>query len=230
MFSSAIKAIAPDASIAAQSERNLPQIARHSCTTSRPLSSTRQFWHGPQMRIIAGEWRGRRLVAPKGDATRPTADRTRETLFSMLASRIGSFEGLTVGDFFAGSGALGLEALSRGAARALFVEQDKPALDALRANSVSLATQQRCDIRASSVLTLGPAPAPLDLLMFDAPYGTGAASVALDRMTRLGWVGPSSWISIETAAGEAVEVKDFAIDAKRKVGKAQITVLRREAG
>ena len=76
------------------------------------------------MRIIAGEWRGRKLVAPPGDLTRPTADRTRETLFNMLASRIGSFEGLAVLDLFAGSGALGLEALSRGAASCLFVEQD----------------------------------------------------------------------------------------------------------
>ena len=75
------------------------------------------------MRIIAGEWRSRPLVAPKGDTTRPTADRTRETLFSMLASRIGSFEGLTVADLFAGSGALGLEVLSRGADKAIFVEQ-----------------------------------------------------------------------------------------------------------
>ena len=66
------------------------------------------------MRIIAGQWRGRKLVAPAGDATRPTADRTRETLFSMLVSRLGSLEDLRVADLFAGSGALGLEALSRG--------------------------------------------------------------------------------------------------------------------
>ena len=66
------------------------------------------------MRIIAGEWRARKIAAPQGDVTRPTADRTRETLFSMLVSRLGSFEGLGVADLFAGSGALGLEALSRG--------------------------------------------------------------------------------------------------------------------
>ena len=83
------------------------------------------------MRIIAGEWRGRKLVAPPGDLTRPTADRTRETLFNMLASRIGSFEGLAVLDLFAGSGALGLEALSRGAASCLFVEQDARAVEAI---------------------------------------------------------------------------------------------------
>jgi hypothetical protein len=81
---------------------------------------------GAGMRIIAGEWRGRPLRAPEGDATCPTADRTRETLFSMLTSRLGSFEGLTVADLFAGSGALGLEALSRGAEKAIFVEQARP--------------------------------------------------------------------------------------------------------
>ncbi|MFZ5794795.1 MAG: RsmD family RNA methyltransferase, partial [Pseudomonadota bacterium] len=90
------------------------------------------------MRIIAGKWRGRPIVAPKGDATRPTADRVREALFSMLASRLGSFEDLAVADLFAGSGALGLEALSRGAASCIFVEQDKAALDALRTNITKL--------------------------------------------------------------------------------------------
>src|SRR6187402_1930426 len=105
------------------------------------------------MRIIAGKYGGRLLRVPKGDATRPTADRTREALFSILVSRIGSFEGLAVADLFAGSGALGLEALSRGAASCLFVEQDKPALDALRANITKLGA--KADIRAQSVMTLG---------------------------------------------------------------------------
>ena len=80
------------------------------------------------MRIIDGEWRRRLVQAPPGDTTRPTADRTRETLFAMLTSRLGSFEGLRVADLFAGSGALGLEALSRGAASCLFVEHDAAAL------------------------------------------------------------------------------------------------------
>ena len=90
------------------------------------------------MRVIAGEWRGRMLLAPKNDATRPTADRTRETLFSMLVSRIGTFEGLAAADLFAGSGALGLEALSRGAASCIFVEQDAAAIRALRSNIAAL--------------------------------------------------------------------------------------------
>ena len=176
------------------------------------------------MRIIAGQWRGRAIVAPKGDATRPTADRTREALFSMLVSRIGSFEGLAVADLFAGSGALGLEALSRGAGTCLFVEQDKPALDALRANVAKLGA--KADVRAQSVMALGPAVAPLDLIMMDPPYGTGAGVVALDRLARLGWVGPATWVSIETQRNEPVEVAGFAVDADKIYGKARVTLLR----
>lgn len=176
------------------------------------------------MRIIAGTWRGRPLVAPRGDATRPTADRTREALFSMLTSRVGSFEGLAVADLFAGSGALGLEALSRGAASCLFVEQDRSALDALRTNAEKLGI--RADIRASSVMGLGPAPKPLDLILMDPPYGTGAGSVALDKLARLGWTGPATWISIETAKAEAVDVAGFVTDTERVHGKAKLTILR----
>jgi 16S rRNA (guanine966-N2)-methyltransferase len=177
------------------------------------------------VRIVAGAWRGRPLAAPRGDATRPTADRTREALFSMLASRLGSFDGLAVADLFAGSGALGLEALSRGAASCLFVEQDRAALAALRANVAKLGAEG-ADIRAQSVLALGPARAPLDLILMDPPYGTGAGGVALDRLARLGWTGPGSWISIETARDEEVAVAGFAIDATRVHGKARLTLLR----
>lgn len=176
------------------------------------------------MRIISGKWRGRVLAAPKGDATRPTADRTREALFSMLGSRLGSFEGLSVGDFFAGSGALGFEALSRGAASCLFVEQDRAAIDTLRANAEKLGL--RADVRTTSVLALGPARAPLDLILMDPPYGTGAGAVALDKLSRLGWTGPASWISIETARDEDVRVAGFEIDAERVHGKAKLTLLR----
>lgn len=178
------------------------------------------------MRVISGEWRGRKLLAPKNDATRPTADRTRETLFSMLTSRVGSFEGLFVADLFAGSGALGIEALSRGAAHCLFGEQDRDALDALRKNLAALGAADRADIRAGSVLALGPARRSFDLLLFDAPYETGAGSVALDKLNRLGWVGADSLISIETAEKESIAVAGFAIDAERKVGKAKLTLLR----
>jgi 16S rRNA (guanine966-N2)-methyltransferase len=178
------------------------------------------------MRIIAGAWRGRPLTAPKGEATRPTADRTRETLFSMLVSRIGAFEGLAVGDFFAGSGALGFEALSRGAAACLFVEQDKAAIDAIRANGDRLGV--RPDIRQSSVLSLGQAPAPLDLIFMDPPYQSGAGAVALDKLGRLGWASSATWISIETDKRETIDVKGFAVDTVRDVGKARITLLKSE--
>lgn len=178
------------------------------------------------MRIIAGEWRGRKLSAPPGEATRPTADRTRETLFSMLVSRIGSFEGLSVADLFAGSGALGLEALSRGAASCLFVEQDAASIRSLRANIAALRAAERCEVRAGSVLALGPAKTPLDLLLLDPPYASGAGTVALDKLARLGWIGPASWVSLETGHTEAVAIKGYAVDAERKVGKAKLTLLR----
>jgi 16S rRNA (guanine966-N2)-methyltransferase len=176
------------------------------------------------MRIIAGEWRGRPLVAPKGDATRPTADRTREALFSMLVSRVGSFEDLRVADLFAGSGALGLEALSRGAAHCTFVEQDRPALDSLKANIEKLSA--KADVRAQSVLALGPVPQPFDLILMDPPYGSGAGEVALDKLNRLGWVTSATIISIETSKKENVDVKGFAVDVVRDYGKARITLLR----
>jgi 16S rRNA (guanine966-N2)-methyltransferase len=181
------------------------------------------------MRVIAGEWRRRLLRAPAGVATRPTADRTRETLFAMLASRLGSFEGLAVADLFAGSGALGLEALSRGAATCLFVEQDPAAIRALRANIAALRAQPQCDVRASSVMQLGPAKAPYDLILLDPPYGTGAGAVALDRLARLGWIGAGTWVALETARDEPVQVKALTIEAERKVGKARLTLLRQAA-
>jgi 16S rRNA (guanine966-N2)-methyltransferase len=178
------------------------------------------------MRIIAGDWRGRPLVAPKGDATRPTADRTREALFSMLVSRLGSFEGLRVADLFAGSGALGLEALSRGAAHCTFVEHDGAALDVLKANIAKLGAGARCDVRAQSVTALGPAPAAYDLLLLDPPYGTGAGVVALERCARLGWLAPGARATVETRKGEAVTVEGFDVDAERVYGKAMVTLLR----
>ncbi len=142
----------------------------------------------------------------------------------MLVSRLGSFEDLRVADFFAGSGALGLEALSRGAASCTFVEQDKPALDALRANAATL--QAEADIRAQSVMALAATRDPFDLILMDPPYGTGAGQVALDRCRRLGWVSDSAIISIETARNETIEMAGFQVDAERVYGKAKITLLR----
>src|SRR3546814_10195746 len=92
----------------------------------------------------------------------------------MLASRLGTFEGLKVADLFAGSGALGLEALSRGAAHCLFVDQDAAAIRAIRRNIAALQAQSRSDVRACSALSLGQAKESLDLVLLDPPYDTGA--------------------------------------------------------
>ncbi len=176
------------------------------------------------MRIISGAWGGRTLVSPKGDATRPTADRTREALFSMLVSRLGDFEGLRIADLFAGSGALGLEALSRGAAECTFVEIERAALDCLRANAEKLGV--KADIRAQSALTVAPAAAPYDLIMMDPPYGSGAGAVALDKLKRLGWIGPATLISVETTRKEKIDVAGFETEVVRDYGKARVTILR----
>lgn len=178
------------------------------------------------MRIIAGEWRGRKLVTPAGDATRPSSDRAREALFSMLASRVGSFDGLIVADLFAGTGALGLEALSRGAAHCTFVEQDRAAVDALRTNVAALGA--KADVRAQGVGSLGQAGAPCHLLLLDPPYDTGAGGALLERLKRLGWIAPGAWVSVETGRSENVAAVGFTFDAERKHGKAKLTLLRAE--
>ncbi len=181
------------------------------------------------MRIVAGQWRGRPLVAPEGDITRPTADRTRETLFSMLTSRLGDFDGLRVADLFAGSGALGLEALSRGAAHCIFVEQDAAAIRALRSNIANLKAQEKSDVRAASVMAMGACRGePLDLVLLDPPYETNSGAVAIDKLTRLGWIAPSAWISLETSRKEGMSVKGYFVEATRDVGKARLHLLRRE--
>ena len=181
------------------------------------------------MRIISGKWRGRKLQTPAGDTTRPTADRVRETLFSMLISRLGSFEELRVADLFAGSGALGIEAMSRGAASCLFAEVDAAALRSLRANIAALQIQSQTDVRAGSVLALGPVKQPFDLILLDPPYGTSAGGVALERLIRHGWIGEATWISLETAHNEVPKIKGLELVVDRKVGKARISLMRLQA-
>jgi 16S rRNA (guanine966-N2)-methyltransferase len=180
------------------------------------------------MRIVAGEWRGRKLVAPQGMSTRPTADRVRETLFSMLASRMGSFEDLRIADLYAGSGALGLEALSRGAAFACFVETDSRALAAIRTNAEMLGAAGRIQALARSAEAL-PASKPFDLLLADPPYLPGAGTVALRNILSAQWAAQGSWIAIETGRGDAVDPQGLELDAERNVGPAKITLLRSRA-
>jgi 16S rRNA (guanine966-N2)-methyltransferase len=175
------------------------------------------------MRIISGKWRGRALLAPAGDATRPTADRVREALFSMLTSRLGSFEGLRVFDGFAGTGALGLEALSRGAAHATFVERDAEAVKALRSNLDKMAAA--ATVIASPVEAIGRAQLPCDLVMLDPPYGSGLGDTALARLAANGWIAPHALISVETGRKDVLET-DFEVLAVRDHGKARLHLMR----
>lgn len=177
------------------------------------------------MRIIAGEWRGRTLAAPEGMATRPTADRVRETLFSMLASRLGFFSELRVADLYAGSGALGLEALSRGAAFACFVDQDPRALAAIKANIAKLGASEASQVLARSVAAL-PAAGPFDLLLADPPYVAGSGTDALRHILASGWARPDSWVVIETERGDAVDPGSCSMEAERDVGRARLSFLR----
>jgi 16S rRNA (guanine966-N2)-methyltransferase len=178
------------------------------------------------MRIIAGRWRGRPLLAPAGAATRPTADRTREALFSMLLSRLGDFEGLRVADLFAGSGALGLEALSRGAASCVFVENDRAAVDVIRRNIARLGAESMSELRPTAVESLGPASHPCDLLLLDPPYESNFAVPVLERLRRLGWLAPGGWATVETARARPVAPEGYSVEAERSYGKARITLLR----
>jgi 16S rRNA (guanine966-N2)-methyltransferase len=176
-----------------------------------------------RMRIIAGAWRGRPIEAPSGQATRPTSERAREALFSMLASRLGSFEDLRVVDLFAGCGALGLEALSRGATHCAFFETDRAAIEALKRNVDYLDAKARTDIRQQSALSAGGGP--YDLVLMDPPYGSGLGQQALAALAGRGAIAPGAWISLETATKEDVEVEGFEVVADRRHGKAKLTLL-----
>ena len=181
------------------------------------------------MRVIAGEWRGRRIEAPPGRATRPTGDRAREGLFSMLQSRLGGFEGLEVADLFAGTGALGLEALSRGAARCTFVERDPAALDALARNVARLGAGGRAEIRRQAIEQAALPPRPCDLILIDPPYGRGLAGTALDRIAAGGWLASGGWVSLETEGIAPPLPPGLARDAERRFGKAHLLLMRAES-
>ena len=177
------------------------------------------------MRIVAGEWRGRKLQAPPGLGTRPTSDRTREMLFSMLASRIGDFEGLRVADLYAGSGALGLEALSRGAFHATFVETDPVALKAIRANVAALNAEEKTEVRSLSATRLPPSQ-PFDLIFADPPYGDGAGTAVVRAVAAADWLAGGGWLAIETARADRVEAGQWQLDCERPAGRALLTLIR----
>ena len=178
------------------------------------------------MRIIAGEWRGRVIEAPPGQATRPTADRVRETLFSMLASRLGSFEDLRIADLFAGSGALGFEALSRGAASVTFIEKDPKGVAIIKRNAAKLGASERVRVFASSALAL-PRSDPFDLILADPPYAAGSGTAAVEATADADWLAPGGWMSVETSRSDTVDPCGFIIETTRDVGRARLTLLRR---
>jgi 16S rRNA (guanine966-N2)-methyltransferase len=176
------------------------------------------------MRIIAGKWRGRSIEAPPGLSTRPTADRVRETLFSMLASRLGSFEDLRVADLFAGSGALGLEALSRGARFVTFVERDSKAAATIRSNAERLGAAVQ--VLIGSALSL-PRSEPFDLILADPPYSPGAGSAVVIAVAKASWLASGGWMSVETSCDDSIDPGDLIVEATRNVGRARLTLLRR---
>jgi 16S rRNA (guanine966-N2)-methyltransferase len=157
------------------------------------------------MRIVAGTWRGRALVAPPGQATRPTADRVRQALFDMLlhapwAGR-GMIEGASVLDVFAGTGALGLEALSRGAAHATFIERDRAALITLRTNIAACRAQDLATVLAIDTQATPPGE-PAGVIFLDPPYHQDLVPRALAHLRTAGRIASNALIIAETARDE----------------------------
>ena len=179
------------------------------------------------MRIVAGAWRGRTLQAPPGEITRPTADRVRQALFDMvLHAQWGGHsvvEGAVVLDAFAGTGALGLEALSRGAAAATFIERHPIALAALRANITKLGVNDRCTVLAGDALA-APRGVSCSLVFLDPPYGRGMVPLALKQLRRQGWLTDGALIVAETARDERILVETLL--SERVHGAARLSVWR----
>ena len=189
---------------------------------------------GISLRIIGGAWRGRRLAAPAGETTRPTADRVRQSLFDMIlhapwGGRACIADTLVL-DAFAGTGALGLEALSRGAARAVFFEQDAQALTALRANVAACGAQACTQVVARDVTRpaqprANMAVEPASLAFFDPPYGKGLVQRAVNVLSSEGWLTPGTLLVAEAGRLESVVEPDKLL-AHRVHGVAQLLVWR----
>lgn len=154
-------------------------------------------------RIIAGKYRGRRLSIPKGRDIRPTTDRMRERLFSMLThSRYPDMQGALVADLFAGTGALGLEALSRGADNVIFVEKAPASVTVLKENIAALDAAADTKIINSNASILSPAPAPCDFIFMDPPYRQGLVEPTLERLLAGNWLEKDGVIICELASDE----------------------------
>ncbi|MCA8900047.1 MAG: 16S rRNA (guanine(966)-N(2))-methyltransferase RsmD [Hyphomonas sp.] len=187
------------------------------------------------MRIIAGQHKGRAIAAPKGQGTRPTADRARESLFNVLAHAdwAPSIEGARVIDLFAGSGALGLEAMSRGAAFCLFVETDHGARGAIRDNIEALGLYGNTRLHRRSATDLGEKPAgvgaPFTLAFLDPPYHKDLVLPALTGLVEGNWLAGDAVVVVETAADETILPAGWALLDSRDYGAARVWFLKRAA-
>lgn len=180
------------------------------------------------MRVVAGRWRGRALTAPAGDATRPTSDRMRQAIFDMLLHAPWGgrdiIEGANVLDVFAGTGAMGLEALSRGASHATFIENARPALTALRANIRNVRAEADCTVLALDATSVGTAGSPHGLVFLDPPYGQGLVEASLTRLRRGGWIAQQAIIVVETSRTDPPPHPDPL--AERAHGAARVMIWR----
>lgn len=173
------------------------------------------------MRVVSGSARGRRLKAPEGRGTRPITDRAKEGIFNMLAS-LGGVEGLVVADLWAGSGSFGIESLSRGAERAIFVERGREALACLRDNLATLGFEDRAEVVTGSVLSVLPGLEPVDIAFCDPPYADDPWADLLDVLRADLVVGH---------AEHRIELPDGWEELRRRdYGRSRIVVARRVHG
>ena len=185
------------------------------------------------MRIVAGTHKGRVLAAPEGRAVRPTSERAREALFDILAHAKfavrGLIEGARVLDAFAGTGALGLEALSRGAAEAHFMERDRAARALLQANIRMLGEERRAIVHGSDATHPPRALSPCDLVFLDPPYDEDLAAPALEALAAQGWIASGAIVAVELAATrDLAPPAGFASLDERRYGKAKLLFLRKD--
>lgn len=187
------------------------------------------------MRIVAGSLRGRRIEAPPGPDIRPTSDRARQAVFNILESLALSGEApplrdAAVLDAFAGTGAMGLEALSRGAADAAFMERAGPALAACRRNAAMLGVEKSCHIVAADCLAPPKADAARDIVFLDPPYYQGLLDPALTALAAAGWIGDGTICVAELAAKEDFgNPAGFEILRDRRYGAARVVILIRRS-